>query len=74
VREIHCAIFSDDPIASTLMGLHHCNLAEFASCVDPGHREPCVFCSPYVQGMSGGRVVEIIDAVAGVDDDSFSPL
>ena len=46
VREIHGAIFCGDAVASALAGRYHCNLAELAGRIDPGHREPRVFGGP----------------------------
>ena len=67
MRKIHCAVFRDHPVASALVGRNHCNLAELAGRIHPGHGEPRVLGGPYVQHVSGRRVVEIIHAVAGVD-------
>ena len=63
VREIHRAIFPDDTVASALVGRHHCNLAEFAGRVNPGHCELRVFRGPDIQHVSGWRVVKITHAV-----------
>ena len=69
--EIHGAVLRDDAVARAFVCGHLGDEGELAGSVNVSNREPRISCSAYIEGVSGGRVAEVVHAIARINGRQF---